>query len=190
MIRPIHFSVPMVRALLAGEKTQTRRIGTSVAAGRIQVGDELWVREAYRLEARFDRFGSPLKAMNLEGKRLDYEYEAHIAGGEPIVGWGKERTARTMPKIFSRFVLTVTEVRRELLQAITEDDAKAEGMREPYFGDGDPPFEECGTTVTRRMQYRNLWNRLNPETPWSTNPEVVVISFTRRIERIADREAA
>lgn len=66
--RPIPFSAPMVRAVLAGEKTQTRRIAKLNAAGRVarggrnwhlddpsavlacphgQPGDRLWVREAW-----------------------------------------------------------------------------------------------------------------------------------------------
>ena len=74
--RPIIFSAPMVRAILAGTKTQTRRVvkprkdpdyGCELSPGEIagdehiarlcpygQPGDRLWVREAFRLISGFD----------------------------------------------------------------------------------------------------------------------------------------
>lgn len=189
-IRPIHFSPPMVRAILDGKKTQTRRLGTSVMSSRIQTGDVLWVREGYRLEKRFDGFDGPLRAQKTETSPLAHVYEADILGERLDARWGKLRGARTMMKAMSRLVLTATAVRREALQDITEADAEREGMDPPYFGDGDPPFEEPGQMISRRMQYRNLWNRLNPETPWASNPEVIVIDFNvvhGNILQIAER---
>lgn len=45
--RPILFSTPMVKALLEGRKTETRRLDGNRTAARIQPGDTLWVREAW-----------------------------------------------------------------------------------------------------------------------------------------------
>ena len=47
--RPIIFSTPMVRALLDGRKTQTRRLATSPLS-KCVAGDRLWVRESCRAE--------------------------------------------------------------------------------------------------------------------------------------------
>jgi hypothetical protein len=99
-----------------------------------------------------------------------------LIDGAEGAGW---RPWIHMPRWASRISLRLTAAKIERLQDISEDDAGAEGMREPYKGDGDPPFEESTITVSRWRQYRNLWNRLHtkPGATWLDNPPVIAFTF-------------
>lgn len=85
-----------------------------------------------------------------------------------------------MPRWASRITLEVTDVRVQRVQDISEEDARAEGMPEPYLGDNDPPHEEMATMIDRRRQFRNLWNTLNAKRGfgWDGNPWVVALTCT------------
>jgi len=103
------------------------------------------------------------------------DYPAALAGKlQPSAGF---KPSIHMPRWASRITLEITDVRVERLQDISEEDCTAEGIGEPYFGDGDPPFVEPGVWVSRRMQFRNLWNHINGAGSWDANPWVWVVSF-------------
>lgn len=73
--------------------------------------------------------------------------------------WGRYRHARFMPRWVSRFTLTVTDVRVQRLQDISEEDAVAEGV-EPLFDLNDttlPP--ECRQSQIEKPSWKNyLWH--------------------------------
>lgn len=179
------FSTQTIGALKAGTKTMTRRVlkprkgltlGEVIQSGErdaegyrctreqveeptVAVGDRIWVKETWTPE------GDPGPSFRADfGREVDTK------------GWGW-RSGRFMPKAIARFWLDVTAVRVERLQEISEEDAAAEGMPAPYFGDGDAPFEEQAVMVSRRMQFRNLWNRLHGAGAWDANPWVAAITF-------------
>ena len=201
--RPILFSAPMVRAILNGTKTQTRRvvkarkdrvIGCDLApheiAGEInsgdytncpygQPGDRLWVREA---TVRVEDHGyiGPVYVESEDGR-------ACLAGGlapapddctevEPYEL--RIRPSIYMPRHFCRIVLEVTGVRAERLRNITEADARAEGIAEFIGGwaclhDDAPQI----AGATPQEGFRHLWNRINGPDAWAANPWVWVVSF-------------
>lgn len=174
--RPILFSAPMVRALLEGRKTQTRRLAWKRHHDpdlmrdedrpspwqRAQPGDTLWVRETFSL----DRCGS----------RICW-YWADL---NPEFGdWTEPKPSIYMPRWASRITLHVEAVRVERLQEISEADALAEGAYNPDAAPGMHP------DIAARDHFRHLWNTLHGEGAWQANPEVVVIGF--RVE--AAREA-
>lgn len=83
-----------------------------------------------------------------------------------------------MCKRFSRSTIEIVNVRQEPLQDITEADAIAEGVLSDHgvkWPDGDP-----GTAhdVYRRC-YRALWDQLNPERPYASNPTPFRYEFRR-----------
>lgn len=104
MDRPILFSSPMVRAILDGRKTMTRRV-YKLRFDKWKVGDRLWVRETYT---------------RIHGK-VDYAATCDIE----CYRW---RPSIFMPRKLSRILLEITELKRELLRDISEADAKREGF--------------------------------------------------------------
>lgn len=186
--RPILFSGAMVRALLEGEKTQTRRvIGQSplkplnIGCRYGTVGDQLWVREAWNLaRALRDCEGivddeqlwtGPLPKQDPRGKRVFDDWCVGYAadGGPPP--W---RPSIHMPRWASRITLDVTAVRIERLQHISEDDACAEGCL-PISASPPKGF-------AARDQFQVLWDSINGKRPgctWADNPWVWVVEFRR-----------
>lgn len=152
--RPIIFSGPMVRAILAGRKTQTRRLATSPLA-KVQPGDWLWVRETCWLAMRYLRgcypsgeaFEDPPPSALPDSTPVHYaadgnppntpnstypngfrEGSGYFAAPDPYALWRKTPSIHA-PRWASRITLEVTAVRRQRLQAITPADAEAEGLR-------------------------------------------------------------
>jgi hypothetical protein len=173
----------MVRALLAGTKTQTRRaIHGPVEAARNrfgQPGERLWVRESFfafgRWETRFNAGKGRDERYFVDLTRvrgLAWRYEAddgpgadpharREAGAAPA--WHK-RPALCMPRAASRLVLEIVSVRIERLQEISAGDALAEGI---VPGTVDDPV----------LAYRAVWERINGPDSWDADPPVWVVEF-------------
>ena len=81
-----------------------------------------------------------------------------------------------MPRWASRLTLTVTDVRVQRLQDISEADAQAEGLVEVYEGWAtDSAGRHWGPTA--RDSYRILWNDLHGPEAWAANPWVAALTF-------------
>jgi len=194
--RPILFSAPMVRALLAGTKTQTRRAVKPqpwILAGELlcwkddaltpeemaqrcphgQPGDRLWVRETWTTHAFLD--DTPPR--DLTTRSLHYQADG-------VIKTGKLRPSIHMPRWASRITLEVTGVRVERLQGISEADAQAEGLHyHDGRGIGHSGWRE-GHGVgfvydTAREAYADLWRSINGPGSWKANPWVWCVSFKR-----------
>lgn len=196
--RPSIFSAPMVRALLAGQKTQTRReakdlIGFTATGQPIKVssdgfpceyicphgqpGDRLWVREATHRRPMLNLLtGQPLAP--------EYDGGAYTADGADVlspagfdVAWWYSRKicpALHMPRSASRITLEITGIRVERLQDISEADAEAEGAS--YAVSTDAGFEEH-PLGTRREGFAAMWQKINGAGSWDANPWVWVVEF-------------
>ncbi len=177
--RPIIFSTPMVVAILAGRKAQTRRVIVPQPERRLektagaltwrytdregidpksphfrapcQVGDTLWVRETFSLSPD----GPIYRASGSDAGMLE--------PGDRIV-W---RPSIHMPRWAARLFLRVTDVRVERLQDISEADAIAEG-RSLTRDDPRGYFPETWDSLNARRGYG-----------WDANPWLWVISFER-----------
>jgi len=164
--RPILFSGPMIRAILDGTKTQTRRIVKPQPSRDLLpgewippkcpygiVGDRLWTRETWC------RYGSA------------YLYRADQEQFTPIsdrIG-GSWKPSIHMPRGASRITLDIVGIRIERLGEISEADALSEGVGV----DGQlSPVE----------RFANLWVKINGAGSFDANPFVCVIEF-RRLEK-------
>lgn len=200
---PILFSSPMVRAILAGTKTQTRRVlepqpkrgwdveyfdGAALFKRPGQLygefskavecrygiaGDRLWVRET-----GWERIGA-------SGTFEPYYYDA--TEKKDVLAYVREHRHRFkrrpsihMPRDACRLVLDVIDVRVERLQHISEKDAIAEGIEgSQAFGWRD--YSRENWKCTPEFSYRMLWDSLNAKRGhgWATNPWVWVVEFKR-----------
>ncbi|MDX0354272.1 hypothetical protein GOC51_03500 [Sinorhizobium meliloti] len=158
--RPILFSGPMVRALLDGRKTQTRRLckdqppaGVTIIRKTIRpFGKEPY--HAFERRTKFGNFGGEVPVKISRGDRL-WVKETHARVGDNgddhmacpdltrLVYYRADdvqpELSRWRPSIFmrrqdSRLTLIVTEVRVERLQDISEADAIAEGIERHHSG--------------------------------------------------------
>lgn len=195
--RPILFSGPMVRAILNGQKTVTRREikpsmrsadssfelhqqedeswrpmhtfdescmdakGTEhpIACPYGQPGDRLWVREAWAQINVAQAPGENWVVYRECDNRTDY--------GGP---W---KPSIHMRRRDSRILLEVTDVRVELLQDISEEQAEAEGVG---FLRHAPDADE---TLTAAQLFECLWSSINGDESWIGNPWVWVVEFKR-----------
>lgn len=196
--RPILFSGAMVRALLDGRKTQTRRVlkDQSVFAGKEEIvrrwprqkglgygetGDRLWVREAWLTESRaYD----DLAPSEMGGEEtVIFEADAAWSLNKTV---GRLRAGMHMPRWASRVTLTITDVRVQRLQDISEEDAVAEGVvsgTSCLNGAGwfpSLPALTMGALPTAKDAYRVLWDSINADRGfgWEANPWVVAVTFT------------
>ena len=185
--RPIIFSAPMIRALLDGRKTQTRRVlkvQPETGSYRLAVydpqgfasfrhdaytrkwnvklpyasGDRLWVKER---TAWLSSHGWRYMADN-------QDLSDYIEDGE----LGKWCSPIHMPRRASRLTLIVTDVRVQRLLDITEADAVSEGCQPHKMGTGRNPFESY------RLGFSDLWNSLHGPDAWDANPWVCALTFT------------
>jgi hypothetical protein len=212
--RPILFSGAMVRAILDGSKTQTRRIMKCpnghpypdewALHGRPVSTVEGWV-WTYGLDENDHPIDYGLKCpYGKHGDRLtvkedflvetpgDLHYETdglrlsewtpsmieraviHYRATNQIESLGKWRGPLFMPRWASRIELEIVSVRVERLQAISNEDAVAEGV---HNGSDHPVcLADCLTAYAR---YRNLWESINGKGSWALNPWVWVVEFNR-----------
>lgn len=92
---------------------------------------------------------------------------------------GAWRPSIHMPRWASRILLEITDVRVERLNAISQEDAQAEGMEltgwRPTYSDPD----SGGEVMTPYDNFAELWSSIYGDESWKANPWVWVISFER-----------
>lgn len=228
--RGMIFNAEMVRAILDGMKTQTRRpikwkqtrfteIGEREDGSKWPwsedaehacdfwhpcpfgaVGDRIWVRETWGVVSHAfsddglmidwvpDRPTTAIHEMPF-GNGYYSGYAIYAADGD--FTWGDEdgyedgrscwKPSIHMPRAASRILLEITNVRVERLNAISEEDARAEGIIDGgCLNCGEP--EPCGCAnpepdATDAFAY--LWQSIYGQENWNANPWVWVIEFKR-----------
>ncbi|HBQ4092402.1 TPA: hypothetical protein L7131_001832 [Klebsiella pneumoniae] len=237
--RGVIFNGEMVRAILHGRKTQTRRImkpqpepcprgghwwpsnvfktmlhvedemqnGKGGWGGLVgdacpfgDVGDRIWVRETWGVvsheldeDGRIrpwtpDRPATVIHEMPF-GNGYYSGHAIYAADGD--FTWGDDdgyedgrscwKPSIHMPKAASRILLEITDVRVERLNAISEEDARAEGIIDGgCLNCGEPEPCECANPepdATEAFAY--LWQSIYGQESWNADPWVWVIEFKR-----------
>ncbi|HCT7774661.1 TPA: morphogenetic protein [Klebsiella pneumoniae] len=225
--RGMIFNSEMVRAIVSGRKTQTRRImkvqpesnqlglllitdstkhsdigkyhwAESNATGNHvrsklfscpfgAVGDQIWVRETfqgplfdYELMDEYLEDSSKFEKPEFCQYAADGGHRPEYQDADDNLrhGW---RPSIHMPRWASRILLEITDVRVERLNAISEEDARAEGIIDGgCLNCGEP--EPCGCAnpepdATDAFAY--LWQSIYGQENWNANPWVWVIEFKR-----------
>lgn len=188
--RPILFNTDMVRAVLTGQKTQTRRaikpqptnpkwnnigwLGWDDEHGYrmkspCEVGDVLWVRETWSTTDKCGLYP------NWPSTGIHYMYKADDPTCDSAKG-ARWYPSIHMPKEAARIFLRVKEVRVEFLQDIKADGISAEGITSIAA--------TCGDMEIALAEWENLWNSTIKKADlqkygWDSNPWVWVIEFER-----------
>ena len=195
--RPILFSAPMVRAMLDGSKTQTRRVvkfddsrGRWDAHGYYAVTDYTivkvpWTEQTIRqvIPCKFgdrgdhlwvrETWAAPHAFDHLPPRLIPSGTRFHYRASEDAGGllW---RPSIHMPRFASRISLEITGVRVERLQDISEADCRAEGCS---GGHGSIPG--YGYAATPLEHYHWLWNSINGQGAWESRPWIWAIEFRK-----------
>jgi hypothetical protein len=200
--RPILFSGPMVKAILDGTKTQTRRIvkpqpaltqfidtchynDTGWAFWETGEGNDGSSCTCKNLKQPFGNLGDHLWVREKIAvvDRLgfaDHKADSVLYAADPSTSqnlWF--RPSIHMPRWASRITLEVVTVRVERLQDIGEEDAKAEGVKQEQWS--SIPGRASLRTQSAREAFEILWESINGPASWEANPWVWVVTF-RRIE--------
>ncbi|MCL2076305.1 MAG: hypothetical protein FWH15_07705 [Betaproteobacteria bacterium] len=174
--KPINFPDEMVRAILSGAKTQTRRIIKPQPTG-------VPFRESYDLSSPVCPYGRPgdyLWVRETWAKPPGYIC-LYRADGEPTTPALKWRPSIHMPRGAARILLEITDVRVERLRDISEADARAEGIVDGgclTCGESEP----CGCANPQPIPsegFIRLWEAIYGQGAWNADPWVWVISFRR-----------
>jgi hypothetical protein len=190
---PIIFSGWSIRRILAGEKTQTRRIAKPQPPDdanveineryenpqyadnwskryyidpKYEADDVLWMRESFRLPECYDHL-SPREYVD-DTCLHAVQYEAYQPYDKQYGGyrWGRKRPSIFLPRELCRLRLRVEDVRVERLQEISHGAAEAEGV------------QVCNPQETPRDLFRMKWNDIHGTGAWEENPFVWCVEFS------------
>ncbi|MGQ5289780.1 hypothetical protein ACULN0_10555 [Pectobacterium actinidiae] len=204
--RGIIFNGEMVRAILSGQKTQTRRVVANVRPDNCltlrkptktksgvhthvldapqhdlcpfgKIGDRLWVREASGLQIRHDALGGTGEFRVYRASNPDAIRYKTASGEIAPIKWVP---SIHMPRHASRITLEITDVRVELLNSISEEDAQAEGVESlhgGYWRHYQPEWTQH--QLSAKSSFATLWKSIYGAESWNENPWVWAVSFKR-----------
>lgn len=197
--KPLLCNAEMVRAILDGIKTNTRRPMEPQPDDKLEVlegcddfmlggthskkrsvwrcpfgkkGDRLWVRETWAPISTFDP--SPETG-------AIYRADNHPSQKAIPVKW---TPSIHMPRWASRINLEITDVRVERVQEISEEDAIAEGTDFGVDAFGKrfvPPIDKTGLSTHKpcKESFKALWESIYGKSSWRLNPWVWVVAFKK-----------
>lgn len=211
--KPIPFDGRVVRAILAGQKTQTRQVVKPQPVGKLysvnggpewaypdprdpdvpdwdrvircpygDVGNRLWVQEVWNAVNTRGVFWDEMKSLERPGQCWATVLYRALEEQSEDRYTGRYVRSNSMPRALSRISLEITAVRVERVQDITEEDARAEGMKVVESHLWRPlGSKEPMQPYTGRQRFSALWDAINEARgySWESNPWVWVVEFKR-----------
>lgn len=206
--RGMIFNGEMVRAILDGRKTQTRRpvklpvhdknLGCELAgnelAGELSAGnylnsafgkpgDRIWVRETFRVHSRATEVATLVYKASVRNSWTEQTHRVPVSVCNKPATPEKWTPSLQMPRWASRILLEITNIGVQRIHSISQNDAAREGlMRLPATG------RYCinqgdqyfgGASHDAREVFSWLWQSIYGEESWNANPWVWVIEFKR-----------
>ena len=201
---PMLFSTDIVKAILNGTKTETRRVVKfpKLFDGK-EVFDNLPNGLKYSFEDLLFRMESPVKVNNIiwvretfcndergseSGEDDCFYYKADLADDIWLGSW---KPSLFMPKKACRIFLKVVSVSVERLKDIDEQGAINEGIEnlsadefkynlfKNYLRSDKEANYQDFTTDNPIWSYQTLWQKINGKDSWDLNPFVFVYKFQR-----------
>ena len=208
---PIPFKGDMVRAVLSGQKTQTRRpmkpipvypdafdgLRREIHDGQVHFwasGAEL---PAHKFRCPYGQPDDRLWVKETHARHPQFAEVAYRADGEEFEDadgftWHPKWTPSIfMPRALCRIILEITDIRVERVQDITNDEAIAEGAYEVRKVGDDIAHATWtmdgldGRYDTPREAFAATWDSLYAARGlgWDVNPWVWVVTFKRVVEK-------
>lgn len=193
--RPILFSGAMVRAILDGRKTQTRRVvkpqpevseqGNLMGEWLAKPLDGLLLPRVQDITVHcpYGQPGDRLWVRETWGFNPDFPgihghacYRADPGHDYDGIKW---KPSIHMPRAVCRLKLEITGVRVERLNDCSHADAVAEGIAPELEGWTDYSNPSCQMCLDPIDSYRSLWDEINGAGAWAANPWVWVVEFKR-----------
>ncbi|MDH0967713.1 hypothetical protein N5C89_33370 [Klebsiella michiganensis] len=190
--RGMIFNGEMVRAILDGRKTQTRRpvkfpvhdknLGCELAGNELagelsegnylnsafgKPGDRIWVRETFRVHSRATDVATLVYKASMRNSWTEQTHRVPVSVCNKPATSEKWTPSLLMPRWASRILLEITNVRVERLRSMSQDDARAEGVI------------AASGSMEAGLAFRELWDSIYGEESWKANPWVWVIEFKR-----------
>ncbi len=205
------FNGEMVRAILDGRKTQTRRpvelpvhdknLGCELAgnelAGELSAGnylnsafgkpgDRIWVRETFRVHSRATDVATLVYKASVRNSWTEQTHRVPVSLCNKPATPEKWTPSLHMPRWASRILLEITDVRVECLREISQADAEAEGvgkLKKGFWKNYQPGWTEF--QLTARGSFATLWKSIYGDESWYADPWVWVVEFKRIEEQTA-----
>jgi len=148
----------------------------TVAKPRYQVGEVVYIKEAWKIgEYSYKKFAQILYKSGGEKTLFSWNdwLEKNTRYGGSTCGDDKWRSPMFLKAIHARYFLKIKDIRAERLQEITEEDAINEGAVVMHSEDTN----EAGYSF--RLGFIDLWDSINPDYHWDSNPWVFVYVIER-----------
>ena len=144
---------------------------------RYRVGEVVYIKEAWRIINPIGKYIHNPYDFGIEYLSVNHEVKWWTDNGN-IMNYPideRKRSPMFLPEKYARAFVQITDVRPERLQEITEDDAIKEGFRT------SPGISSGGSVglMSAMACFREAWNKINPKTPWESNPWVWRIEFKK-----------